>query len=133
LIETSFGLVWDDLSEVQQEQLEAAYDRSRGGVKADDRFSGYDLDGAKDVDYITYGGYDAFPVTLCHILNQEAGLAWTSSSHTAVPVPVMSVGFDAYRFSGFYDNTDIAKKLGEAMRTEALPVLSDAYQGTVNY
>lgn len=133
LIEQHFGLAWSDLSAYQQEQLEAAYDRSRGGIKADARPSGYDLDGKKDVDYLVYGGYDALPVTLCHILNQEAGITWTSSSHTGVPVPVMAIGFEAERFSGFYDNTDVAKKIGAAMRTQDLPVLSDGYQGALNY
>lgn len=133
LIAANFGLVWDELAAYQQEQLEAAYDRALGGVKADDRFSGYDLDGAGDVDYITYGGYDAMAITLTHLLNQEAGLAWASTSHTAVPVPVMAIGFDSYRFGGFYDNTDIAKKLGMAMRTAALPVEAVNYEGTLNY
>ncbi|QBG49301.1 alkaline phosphatase [Verrucomicrobia bacterium S94] len=128
-ISNSFGLVWTDLSEYQQEQLEAAYDRELGGVKTDDRASGYDIDGSTDVDYTIYGGYNAIAVTCTHILNQESGLFWASTSHTAVPVPVMAVGFDAYRFNGFYDNTDIAKFLGQAMRTPFLPVQDPDYSG----
>ncbi|MDZ8118360.1 alkaline phosphatase [Pontiella agarivorans] len=131
IISNCFGLVWTDLSEYQQEQLEAAYDRELGGVKADSRASGYDLNGYTDVDYTIYGGYKAIAVTCTHILNQESGLYWASTSHTAVPVPVpvMAVGFDAYRFNGFYDNTDIAKFLGQAMRTPALPVQDPDYTG----
>ncbi len=128
-ISNYFGLVWSDLSEYQQELLEAAYDRELGSVKADDRESGYDLDGATDVDYLIYGGYKAIAVTCTHLLNQESGLFWASTSHTAVPVPVMAVGFDAYRFNGFYDNTDIAKFLGQAMRTASLPVEDPDYTG----
>ncbi|MDF7807691.1 alkaline phosphatase [Pontiellaceae bacterium B12219] len=128
-ISNCFGLVWTDLSEYQQEQLEAAYDRELGNVKADSRPSGYDLDGYTDVDYTIYGGYKAIAVTCSHILNQESGLFWASTSHTAVPVPVMAAGFDAYRFGGFYDNTDIAKFLGQAMRTPALPVEDPDYSG----
>jgi alkaline phosphatase len=128
-ISNHFGLVWTDLSEYQQEQLEAAYDREFGGVKADSRASGYDIDGYTDVDYTIYGGYSAIAVTCTHLLNQESGLFWASTSHTAVPVPVMAAGFDAYRFGGFYDNTDIAKFLGQAMRTAALPVVDPDYTG----
>ena len=130
IISNSFGLVWDELTEYQQDQLEAAYDNQLGGVK-DRRDSGYTTEGGynSDVDYQTYGGYGAIAVTCTHILNQEAGLYWASSSHTAVPVPVMAMGYDAYRFSGFYDNTDIAKFLGKAMRTKKLPVVDQDYTG----
>jgi alkaline phosphatase len=128
-ISNSFGLVWADLSDYQQEQLEAAYDRELGNVKADSRASGYDIDGSTDVDYTIYGGYNAIAVTCTHLLNQESGLFWASTSHTAVPVPVMAAGFDAYRFNGFYDNTDIAKFLGQAMRTATLPVEDPDYTG----
>ena len=137
MIEANFGLIWDDgttnalpleLTDAQKEELEAAFDRTMANVK-DSRLSGYDLEMPSDVDYTTYGGYEALSVTLCHILNKESGLAWTSTSHTAVPVPVMAAGFDAYRFCGFYDNTDIAKKLGQAMRTKALPVVDPDYSG----
>jgi alkaline phosphatase len=133
LIADRFGLVWDNLSAYQQGELEAAYDRTMSGQKADSSPSGYDLESDTDVDYITYGGYDALTVTLTHILDREAGLAWTSSSHTGVPVPVMALGFDSWRFDGFYDNTDIAKKLGQAMRTPALPVEDTSRAGALNY
>lgn len=123
LIEANFGLVWTNLAAAQQEELEAAFDRTMSGVKADARFSGYDLDGVTDVDYVTYGGYEPFTITLCHMMNKEAGIVWTSTSHTGVPVPVLAAGFDAWRFNGFYDNTDIAKKIVKAMRLPvALPV-----------
>ena len=133
IVEANFGLVWTNLSGYQQDQLEAAFDRTMANVK-DTTKTGYDLSGSdKDVDYLTYGGYEAFSVTLTHILNYEAGIVWTSSSHTGVPVPVMAIGFDAWRFNGFYDNTDIAKKLGKAMRTPALPVEDPARSGAINY
>jgi alkaline phosphatase len=134
IISDNFGLVYDELADVQQEQLEAAYDRAFGGRDlADHSSSGYDLEGPSDVDYLLYGGYNAISMTLTHIMNQEAGLAWTSYSHTAVPVPVMAMGKGAERFTGFYDNTDIAKKLGQAMGTQALPVEDPDYAGTLDY
>jgi alkaline phosphatase len=57
--------------------------------------------------YLLYGGYDPLAVTLTHILNQKAGLAWTSYKHTGVPVTTSAVGVGAERFNGAYDNTDI--------------------------
>ena len=47
-------------------------------------------------------------VTLTHLLNQKAGLAWTSYSHTGVPVLTSAMGAGAESFAGFYDNTDVA-------------------------
>jgi alkaline phosphatase len=58
-----------------------------------------------------YGGYDPFTVTVTHILNNKAGIDWTSHKHTASPVPVFALGQGMYEFSGYYDNTDIAKKI----------------------
>jgi alkaline phosphatase len=129
LIQSNFGLDWAKLSEYQQEQLEKAYDASFGLVKAAERPSGYDLDGETDTDYLAYGGIDPLTVTLTHILNNEAGLQWTTSSHTAVPVPVMAAGAGSSLFTGFYDNTDIARKLSILMNTPPLPVEDPARSG----
>jgi len=36
----------------------------------------------------------------------------------------MAMGYDDYRFAGYYDNTDVAKKIAAAMRVSAtLPVV----------
>lgn len=43
--------------------------------------------------------------------NREAGIDWTSGAHTALPVPVFSIGCGAENFTGFYDNTDIPKRI----------------------
>lgn len=67
---------------------------------------------ANDEDaYLLYGGYEPLSVTITHILNQKSGIAWTTYSHTGVPVPVYSIGKGAELFVGYYDNTDIAKNL----------------------
>ncbi len=60
---------------------------------------------------LLYGYYEPLTVTLTHILNQKAGIAWTSYSHTAVPVPTFAIGIGNNSFNGYYDNTDIAKKI----------------------
>ena len=59
---------------------------------------------------ILYGGYEPLTVTLTHILNNKAGIGWTSYSHTGLPVPVYAIGAGAEEFNGFYDNTDIYNK-----------------------
>lgn len=60
---------------------------------------------------ILYGGYEPLTVTLTHLLNNKAGIGWSSYSHTGVPVPVYAMGEGAELFSGAYDNTDIFNKL----------------------
>jgi len=65
----------------------------------------------KDQYYLLYGSYDPFTTTLCHILSQKAGIGWTSFSHTATPIPVRAMGVGANLYNGFFDNTDIPKKL----------------------
>lgn len=63
-----------------------------------------------------YGTYDPFTVTITHILNNKAGIDWTTYAHTAVPIPVFAIGQGERLFSGYYDNTDVAKtimKIGE--------------------
>ncbi|WP_027368367.1 alkaline phosphatase [Desulfocurvibacter africanus] len=66
-------------------------------------------------EYLLYGGYNPFSVTVTHILNQKAGLAWTSYSHTGVPVLTTAIGAGSEKFNGFYDNTDLFLKMTENM------------------
>ena len=46
-----------------------------------------------------------------HELNATARIGWTSSAHTAANVPVFAIGVGAERFTGWYDNTEIVKKI----------------------
>ena len=61
--------------------------------------------------YLMYGSYEPFSVTATHILNQKAGIGWTTYAHTGVAVPVFAQGVGGESFQGYYDNTDVAKKL----------------------
>ena len=65
--------------------------------------------------YMLYGSYDPFTMKLTHILNRKAGLGWTTYSHTGVPVLTSATGMGADAFAGYYDNTDIAKKIANVM------------------
>ncbi|MDR0563150.1 MAG: alkaline phosphatase [Spirochaetaceae bacterium] len=60
---------------------------------------------------IAYGSYSPFTLALTHTLNQKAGISWTSFSHTGLPTPVSVIGVGADLFNGYYDNTDIFKKV----------------------
>jgi len=52
-----------------------------------------------DYTYLLYGGYDPLSVKLTTILNNKAGIAWTSYSHTGVPVQTSAVGTGAGLFN----------------------------------
>lgn len=65
--------------------------------------------------YLLYGTYEPFSVTVTHILNQKAGIGWTTYAHTGVAIPVYAQGLGGELFQGYYDNTDIAKKIMNIM------------------
>jgi alkaline phosphatase len=62
-------------------------------------------------EYDRYGTYEPLTVTITHILNNKSGIDFTSYSHTGIPVPVFAIGSGEDLFNGYYDNTDIYKKL----------------------
>ncbi|OXU14888.1 alkaline phosphatase [Sedimentisphaera salicampi] len=105
-IENAFGLDYDAVSDFDRTQLENAYDETMGGNAVPDNNENWQL----------YGYYDPLRVTVTHIMNRNAGLAWTSYSHTAVPVPVMAVGSGQWKFDGYYENTAIADKIADIMQ-----------------
>ena len=59
----------------------------------------------------TDGGYEPLTVNLTHMLNERAGINWSSHSHTEAPVPVSAIGPGQKIFDGEYDHTEIAKKI----------------------
>jgi alkaline phosphatase len=113
LMKDVFGLDWSELNAYQKEKLEDAYDKSMSGNN----------DNTSDENKLLYGNYEPIIVTITHILNELASIGWTSYSHTGVPVPVFAQGADAEQFAGFYDNTDIAKRIAKIMKVkQELPV-----------
>jgi len=114
MITKSFGLKFqgcpkDDhlvLEDYQIAMLKESYYRSILGDKVT----------SKDpTTSLLYGGYEPLAVTITHILNNKAGLGWTSYKHTGVPVSTSATGIGAEIFNGYYDNTDVAKKIMSAM------------------
>lgn len=94
------------LTDLEMQELNEAFIRSMLGEEAHSK---------DDYTYLMYGGYEPFTVALTHALNHKAGLSWTSYSHTGVPVPTFAQGVGATLFQGYYDNTDLAKKMMEIM------------------
>ena len=109
MIEQSFGLKMADLSAEEKVQLERAFVRSMGGEIEKNPLEN---------DYLLYGGYDPLTVKLTQILNQHAGIAWTTFSHTGVPVATFAQGAGQELFNGYYDNTDIYRKLVKLMKLQ---------------
>jgi alkaline phosphatase len=105
-IKDSFGLDYNTLSEFQRQQLEFAFQRSMGNE--------IERPVAED-QYLLYGGYEPLTVKITQIMNQTAGIGWTSYAHTGVPVTTFALGVHQELFSGYYDNTDIFKKMASAM------------------
>ena len=104
MLDEYFGL--SDLSDYELELITNAFIKSMGGEVEKS---------SNEETAILYGGYDPLTVTLTHILNRRAGLAWTSFTHTGVPVPTFALGAGASMFNGYYDNTDIFHKTVAAM------------------
>ena len=93
------GLV---LTDYELSRIKTAYEKT---IKNDNNRS--------QMEYDIYGTYEPLTITITHILNATSGLGWTSNSHTGLPVPVFALGAGQEEFKGFYDNTEIYKKLAE--------------------
>lgn len=101
-----FGLEYDKLGEVAKEMIQRSFVRSMKG----------DVERVAQEDIkLLYGGYEPLTVTLTHLANQMAGIGWTTYSHTGIPVPTFALGRSQNLFNGYYDNTDIFRKLTAIM------------------
>lgn len=68
--------------------------------------------GSRPGQYRNYGmEYEPLTISLTHVLNNKAGIGWTTFSHSGIPTPVSAVGIGQEHFIGYYDNTDIFKKI----------------------
>ena len=108
MVEDAFGLTAPGtqndvealvMNEYEYAKLQKAYEDDRTG-----NTDGYE-------ESLLYGGYNPISVTLTHIINNKAGIGWTSYAHTGLPVPVYAYGEGAEAFAGSYDNTEVAHKL----------------------
>ena len=90
------------LTEYETQRLKTAYDLA---------MTDYDVDTYTQEQYVLYGEYNPFSVTVTHILNNKSGVDFTSFSHTGLPVAVFADGVGAENFGGYYDNTEIYNKM----------------------
>ncbi len=109
-VEACYGLTTEGdtglkMTEQELASLKAAYEKSMLGKEA--------VMGSEEA--LLYGGYEPLTVTCSHILNNKAGLAYTSYAHTGLQIPVYSYGQNSDLFVGSYDNTDIFTKFMAAM------------------
>ncbi len=109
-IKDSFGLDYATLTPVQKEQIDVAFQRTMGNQV--DR-------PVQEDQYLLYGGYEPLTVKITQLVNQNAGIGWTTYSHTGVPVVTFARGANQEIFAGYYDNTDLFRKLASAMNLTA--------------
>ncbi len=95
------------LTDYEVEQLQEAYTLTMQGYATDTEGNTVQTEG----EYISYGTYTPFSVTVTHLLNNKSGINFSSYAHTGLPAAVFAQGVGAETFSGSYDNTDIHDKL----------------------
>lgn len=63
-----------------------------------------------------YASLNALSDAAVKLLNKRSRIGWTTHSHSAAAVPVFAIGKGAERFTGFYDNTQIAPRIMECAK-----------------
>ena len=110
-IEACYGLTTEEgqdltLTDADVEALKAAFELSM--LPEEERVIG-------EEEALLYGGYEPLSMAVSHIINNKAGLSYTSYAHTGLQIPVYAQGVGAETFSGLYDNTDIFNKTMKVM------------------
>ena len=110
-IEKYFGLTKEGegnlvFTESEYARFEEAYKYARMGSMPTDMTEERKL---------MYGDYHALSATLTGIINNKAGLSFSSWDHTALPVAVYAQGVGSANFVGHYDNTEICNNLIKIM------------------
>ena len=115
-VEKLFGLKMsgsaDDklvLTDYEIQRLKTAYNLA---------MTDYDSDQYTQEQYVLYGTYNPFSVTVTQILNNKSGADFSSYSHTGLSVVVLAPGAGAENFVGYYDNTEIYTKLASMLKVK---------------
>ncbi|HRX68221.1 MAG TPA: alkaline phosphatase [Tenuifilaceae bacterium] len=108
--EIGFGNEGMELSNGYLSILKQAFEASQG------QLSSTQIDIVND----EYGDYDPLTMAAIKVLNQKAGIGWTSYSHTGSQVPVYAIGVGEELFVGQMDNTDIPKRIAKVMGMEGV-------------
>ncbi len=102
-------IVWDDVRAVLSSQL-GLYEAVKVTEKEDKELQEIFQRSQRNEDTSVktlYKTFSELSAKALSMLNKKAGLGWTSTSHSATPVPIFTVGVGAERFSGLHDNTEI--------------------------
>ena len=97
------------LTDYETQRLRTAYELAMSDASSDDY---------TQEQYVLYGTYNPFSVTVTHILNNKSGVDFTSYSHTGLPVAVFADGAGADAFTGYYDNTEIYQKMASLLEVK---------------
>ena len=97
------------LTDYEVDKLKTAYQKT---------LSGKDSSTYTQAEYVLYGSYEPFSVTVTHILNNKSGINFASYAHTGLPVPVFAQGVGSGSFEGYYDNTDIYDKMAALLQVK---------------
>ncbi|MCD8347710.1 MAG: alkaline phosphatase [Lachnospiraceae bacterium] len=106
------------LTDYEVEELQEAYQLTLDGYATDTEGNTVQTQG----EYISYGTYTPFSVTVTHLVNNKSGICFSSYAHTGLPAAVFAQGAGAELFSGSYDNTDIHDKFVSLLGLEDLTV-----------
>ncbi len=90
-----FGVTPDAFSEAQHKKLQKVFQET--------------------VKLKTEKSFAKLAQTAIVLFNHNAGIGWTTGAHTASPVPVYAIGVGQELFSGNIDNTDIPRRIAQAM------------------
>ncbi|WP_425446358.1 alkaline phosphatase [Dethiothermospora halolimnae] len=90
----------NDLTESEKSEIE----------KAMDIVDNKDEERAK-----VYGGYDPVGMATAHVVSERANIQWTTYAHSGTQIPMSAVGVGAENFSGYKDNTEIAKTMARLL------------------
>ncbi|WP_427337693.1 alkaline phosphatase [Caloranaerobacter sp. DY30410] len=102
-IAENFGL--DNLTEAEKAKIIKAMDLADNKAK-------YDIS--------EYGPsyYGPVAIATTHIISERANIEWTTFAHSGTSIPMSAVGVGAEKFTGFKDNTEIARTLASVMGVE---------------
>ncbi|MCT4584657.1 MAG: alkaline phosphatase [Peptostreptococcaceae bacterium] len=73
------------------------------------------VDNKLEEDKNLYGGYDPVAIETTHIISKRANIEWTTYAHTGTSIPMSAIGVGSQKFSGYKDNTQIAKTMAELL------------------
>ena len=110
---------WEDVKQVLTEslglyaQVEVTAEEDAALQEAYKKAVSHNSSGMKTM----YKDINEIGALAVRMLNDKSKIGWTTHAHSAHAVPIFAVGVGASRFSGWHDNSDIAKLILRATGT----------------